>query len=545
MSKISVFPSTANNSHSRSPHTLPATILTILSIFALTVGFSSCDLLFPPEKIDGTARLLLLEVVNARNPNIADYAADATIVSGSTSGTVSAFLPGGSSKTIDIEFTVADGSLKAGGTTLSSPATIDLNSVSTLVTVDSLGNEYSYTLDIGETGLPSVFITTQDGAEIVSKDDYIDGTVTIAGGNTNYSTPFATMNMKIRGRGNSTWGAPKKPYRFKFTSVESVLGMPAAAEWVLLANYFDKALMRNAVAMKTAETLFSDTLGFIPRMKFVDVYLNGSYNGSYTLGDQIEVGTSRVNIGASSTTETDTAYLLEVNRWIKTRDGGILGTDYFETAQAGVVVEYKTPKASKITQDQKNWLSTRFADIETRLKDGGDFGEYLDVDSFIDWAIIEELFRNTDSAFISSIYLHRTGGGKFRIGPLWDFDLSAGNAEGTVENPGLRSTSGLEAITTDWLNWMHDDPTTRTAFKNRWADKKGQLYTTVMGNVAEFKALTAKSAAQDAQKWALSVDTWPNAFPTGLSRNEYIELYSDWLDDRYDWLDEAISGNDF
>jgi hypothetical protein len=92
---------------------------------------------------------------------------------------------------------------------------------------------------------------------------------------------------------------------------------------------------------------------------------------------------------------------------------------------------------------------------------------------------------------------------------------------------------------------MHDDPTTRTAFKNRWADKKGQLYTTVMGNVAEFKALTAKSAAQDAQKWALSVDTWPNAFPTGLSRNEYIELYSDWLDDRYDWLDEAISGNDF
>jgi hypothetical protein len=303
--------------------------------------------------------------------------------------------------------------------------------------------------------------------------------------------------------------------------------------------------MRNAVAMKTAETLFSDTLGFIPRMKFVDVYLNGSYNGNYTLGDQIEVGTSRVNIGASSTTETDTAYLLEVNRWIKTRDGGILGTDYFETAQASVVVEYKTPKASKITQDQKNWLSTRFADIETRLENGGDFGEYLDVDSFIDWAIIEELFRNTDSAFISSIYLHRTGGGKFRIGPLWDFDLSAGNAEGTVENPGLRRTSGLEAITTDWLNWMLDDPTTRTAFRNRWAAKKGQLYTTVMGTVAEFKTLTAKSAAQDAQKWALSVDTWPYAFPTGLSRNEYIGLYSDWLDDRYDWLDEAISGNDF
>ena len=256
------------------------------------------------------------------------------------------------------------------------------------------------------------------------------------------------------------------------------------------------------------------------------------------------MGTTRVNIGASSTTETDTAYLLEVNRWIKTRDGGVLGTDYFETAEAGVVVEYKTPKASKISQDQKTWLSTRFADIETRLETGGDFAEYLDVESFIDWAILEEFFRNTDSAFISSVYLHRTAGGKLTIGPLWDFDLSAGNTEGTVDIPGLRKTDGLEAITTDWLNWMLDDPTTRTAFRTRWADMKGQLYTTVTQNIADFKALTAKSAAQDASKWSLSVDTWPYAFPTGLTRNEYIDLYADWIDDRYDWLDNAISEND-
>ena len=526
---------------------LHVAILVIVSILASTVGLSSCDLLFPPPKVDGIARVLTLTVVDARNPVLSDYTTDATIVSGPSSGKLSAFLPGGSSRTIDIEFTVADGSVKAGATTLSSPATIDLNTVQSLTTVDALGNEYIYTLDIGETGLPSVFITTAGEAEIVSKDVYMDGTVTIAGGSTDYSTPFATMAMGIRGRGNSTWGplALKKPYRFKFATEQSVLGMPAAAEWVLLANYFDKTLMRNSVVMKTAETLFSDTLGFIPRMKFVDVYLNGSYNGSYILGDQIEVGTTRVNIGASSTTETDTAYLLEVNRWIKTRDGGVLGTDYFETAEAGVVVEYKTPKASKISQDQKTWLSTRFADIETRLETGGDFAEYLDVESFIDWAILEEFFRNTDSAFISSVYLHRTAGGKLTIGPLWDFDLSAGNTEGTVDIPGLRKTDGLEAITTDWLNWMLDDPTTRTAFRTRWADMKGQLYTTVTQNIADFKALTAKSAAQDASKWSLSVDTWPYAFPTGLTRNEYIDLYADWIDDRYDWLDNAISENDF
>ena len=85
--------------------------------------------------------------------------------------------------------------------------------------------------------------------------------------------------MKIRGRGNSTWDMPKKPYKVKLESKASILGMPADKEWALLANYADKTLLRNVTAME-----ISRICGFkwTPRMVSVEVYMNGKYEGVYT-----------------------------------------------------------------------------------------------------------------------------------------------------------------------------------------------------------------------------------------------------------------------
>jgi hypothetical protein len=99
--------------------------------------------------------------------------------------------------------------------------------------------------------------------------------------------------MGIRGRGNSTWGWPKKPWKIKLDEKASLLGMPADKEWALLANYSDRTLVRNIVAMRLSEICgFSWT----PRMRSVEVYLNGGYQGVYTLCEHKKVSSDRVDI---------------------------------------------------------------------------------------------------------------------------------------------------------------------------------------------------------------------------------------------------------
>lgn len=536
--------------------------LVLAAAAALTLLLGGCD--FFGFLFNGSDRILTLQV-KATHANLPDgYQTDAILTQGDKEGKIFATLPAGANSSIQIEFTLDSGSLKVAGQTVTSPAAVDLSAVDKVYYVDPVGFEYPYVLDIAPTGLPTVFIATTGAAPIVSKDDYLGGTVTIADGTASYSEPLATTAMQIKGRGNSTWGplAEKKPYKMKFTSATAMLDMPAATEWVLLANYFDKTLIRNAVVMKTAQTVFSDTMAFVPRMRFVDVFLNGVYNGVYTLGDQVEVGANRLNIAHAGTADADKAYLVEVNRWIRDRDGGVLGTDFFQTAEAGLVLEYKYPKASSITSSQKTWLSTRFADIETELKNGsaGNFAQYLDTASFIDWAILEEAFRNTDSGFISSVFLHKDGGAasKFKIGPLWDFDLSAGNADlpETPSSPsdiGLRSTSGVEVLSTDWYNWMFytigggGDGPYRDAFKARWAAKASTLKDTILDAIDEYSALIERSGLweQTDTTYNLEDDPWPNAYPAGLTRAEYTARYKTWIEDRFDWLETNIPGNNF
>nr|MCR4569761.1 CotH kinase family protein [Bacteroidales bacterium] len=103
---------------------------------------------------------------------------------------------------------------------------------------------------IPETGLPTVFVNTEDGAPIVSKTDYLTATLGIRSVGGDYELEDVTC--QVRGRGNTTWGWPKKPYLIKLDKKESVLGMPKHKRWILLANFMDRTLMRNLVSMKVS-----------------------------------------------------------------------------------------------------------------------------------------------------------------------------------------------------------------------------------------------------------------------------------------------------
>lgn len=142
--------------------------------------------------------------------------------------------------------------------------------------------------------IPILSIETKNLEPVIDKETYLEASVTVA--EPNVATPIQNQwvyDAQIKGRGNSTWDMAKKPYRLKLNKAAEVLGMPAHKDWALLANYSDKTLLRNQVALQTAEQL---SFAWTPRAKQVEVFLNGQYQGVYLLVETITVDKNRVDI---------------------------------------------------------------------------------------------------------------------------------------------------------------------------------------------------------------------------------------------------------
>jgi len=149
--------------------------------------------------------------------------------------------------------------------------------------------------DIGTIGeLPVIYLTTKNSAPIVSKEEYVTGTIKIVNPDLKFwDTEYFEAPMKIRGRGNSTWTMPKKPWKIKLEEKARLFDFSNDKEWCLLANYCDKSLLRNDVAMHLSRIIgFKWTPGLVP----VEVYLNGDYQGVYSFCEHKKVSKERVNI---------------------------------------------------------------------------------------------------------------------------------------------------------------------------------------------------------------------------------------------------------
>ena len=158
------------------------------------------------------------------------------------------------------------------------------------------------TADMTHTGLPVTIINTPGNVDITLKEEYVeDALMTIL--QTDISDEFCEL-MNMKGRGNSTWEAPKKPYAIKFSKKKSLLNLPEDKSWVLLANYYDATLLRNDLALYMGNEM--STLDWTPHFQYVDLMLNGEYKGIYQLGEKVKVAKKRVNVG-------DNGFLLEID----------------------------------------------------------------------------------------------------------------------------------------------------------------------------------------------------------------------------------------
>lgn len=379
--------------------------------------------------------------------------------------------------------------------------------------------------------IPVVRIETAGGAGIYDKTNYVRGTITISDPGKLYSeVEEFSAPMGIRGRGNSTWGWPKKPWKVKLDEKAEILGMPADKEWALLANYADRTLLRNVVAMKLSEICgFSWT----PKMRSVEVYLNNEYQGVYTLCEHKKVSSSRVAIDK----KTDFYFEIEENQD---------ETTVWRTSM-GVPMMFSEPEVP--TPEQFDYVRQLFNDFEKALysDDVAAYEDYVDVDSFINYYIVQELTKNVDGNFRKSTFLTKEQGKKLEMYHLWDFDLTLGNCGyfdwrvgNGPQNFFIKDFASNCTPGDNWINLMMRDPAFLIKLKSRWNALMPQFEK--IPQFIEQQALYLDQAQKrNFQRWSIleSVD-WV-MFPSLGSYEKEVDYLIDFYTDRLYWLDSAIN----
>lgn len=402
----------------------------------------------------------------------------------------------------------------------------------TLTLYDNNGASKQYSFSVCTfTGLPIVYLTTTDNVSITSKDDYVPGQIRIDSNFTSFaSLPLSDMQIKLRG--NSTAFLPKHPYKIKLISKASVLGMPADKEWVLLANYNDKTLLRNYLAFEASKAFEMD---YTPRSQFVDVFLNGTHLGNYQLAEQVKIATNRLNIKEMDETDVSASkvtggYFLEI-------DARLDEANYFITGRQ-VPITLKSPDFGVAAQNDyiKNYVQgMEDALFSESFAGASGYAKYLNPETAIKWFWVNELMKNIDAKFNSSIYLYKDRSGILNFGPVWDFDVAAGNnsQEGTDNPEGWYVKDGL------WFARLFKDPAFADKAIARWKverDKLNNLLSTLDNEAVQLKY----SQQLNFKTWdILNTFVYPNAVVLGSYDSEVAYLKS-WLKKRMVWIDANL-----
>lgn len=372
--------------------------------------------------------------------------------------------------------------------------------------------------------LPVVRIDTVGHAPILDRDNYVPGAVSIDPNGSSYAAYSGSMG--IRGRGNSTWGYAKKPYRIKLDTKSPIMGIATERDWVLLANAVDRSQLRTVAAMQASE---ATSMLYTPTLRHVEVVLNGQYLGTYLLTQHNEVGPDRVDI--TEMEEDDNSgenltggYRLEIDERLEENNEPGWRTPRF------VPVVIKDPDPA--TSQQHNYIRNYVNAFESALyspsftEPATGWRRYVDLQNFIDQYLIQELTYNQD-AFFSSTFMTKERSEDFlRFGPVWDFDNAMGSTRGAIDMP----PEGWWARTRGpWMNRVFLDPTFAPQLAQRWNELKAE-FLAIPDEIEARGAMLAPAVANDAAKWGFE-----------LHETDEPGWIADWLRTRIAWMDSQFN----
>ena len=357
----------------------------------------------------------------------------------------------------------------------------------------------------------------------------------------------------------------KKPYAVETRDAQGedfavpLLGMPKEADWVFLAPFSDKSLIREAKAFERQPR----SMAWASRSRFVELVLNGNYQGVYLIAEKIKRDKNRVDI--SKLTDTDLAgdsltggYILKLDKTTGAiADGWV--SPY--PAQAGswqsTYYQYHYPKPEDIQPEQKQYIQdwiTGFEDVmhSPQYADSiNGYQKYIDIQSFVDFILINEITKNVDGYRLST-FLYKDRDSKnphLFAGPVWDFNIALGNAEYCGGNSyqgwaiNFNSLCGQDDwIIHFWWKLLWEDPAFREQLSNRWKELRDDSFTDakVTGLVDSLTGVVQEAQVRNWQRWpVLNQYVWPNVFCCG-TYSQHVDYLRTWTLNRLHWMDGAV-----
>lgn len=316
-----------------------------------------------------------------------------------------------------------------------------------------------------KTNLPTLYVDVAGKAAVTDKKTWKTATMTLVDGGEQI-----VASTKIRCRGNSTFTASKTKlaYRMKFDEPIALLGDDhvTAHNWVLMANAYDKTMLRNALTSNVLASFLG--MPFCPGARFVDLVLNGTYVGTYQITDHPEAGDGRLDLGSElDSKDTDRGYFLEADGWEDHK--------CFKTTKQQVPVRVHSPKDGEYTAAQITYITAFVNKFETALF-GSDFRDpdkgyrqYVDSISLANLYIGTEVCANPDGFY--SMYMYKKAGDDhLYFGPMWDYDIAYGNDYRKGDTTGqLMSENGF-GVARVWFERMWADPWFRQLINRRWQE---------------------------------------------------------------------------
>ncbi len=387
---------------------------------------------------------------------------------------------------------------------------------------------------------------------------YIDGPANVYNGH---------IGIEIRGASSASY--PQRPYGVETRDSTgannnvSILGMPSENDWVLISNYNDRSIIKNLLAYK----IFGEMGHYSPRGQLCEVVIDGSYQGIYLIGEKIKRDNGRVNIAKLNPDEISGddltgGYILQQNYWnsFNSFQSNFSPIDH-PTFDVHFVYEY--PKPQNIVPEQKAYIAAFIDSLETALY-GPDFADpiigyrkYLDVESFIDYFLVNEVSRNNDG-FKKSVFFHKdknSNGGKLHAGPVWDFDWAWKNilsCEIFQNNGGSGWAHHINDCFTDnystgWYIRLLQDSTFANQLRCRYEEfRETMLDTTSLFSYIDYMGtLVQDPQIRHFQKWPIlgMSGPAPDDGPVAISHLGELDSLKSWIWTRLQWLDQNIPGN--
>jgi len=385
----------------------------------------------------------------------------------------------------------------------------------------------------------------------------------------NYITdmPEYAGRAGIEIRGSSSQMFPKKSYGFESwdasnNSIDtSYLGMPSENDWILNANYTDKSFLRNVMAYQ----VWWNMGHYATRYHFVELVLNGQYQGIYIFSEKIKRNSNRVDIAKlkpdqNTGDQLTGGYIFKIDK--QTGSGGSGWTSSYPPPAhpdgQTIFFQYEYPKETDITTQQKSYIQSNVYDFETALSNQdfvdttNGFRKYAVESTFFDYFLVNELSKNVDGYRLST-FLNKerdSKGGKLRMGPVWDYDIAWHNANYC----GGDVTSGWAyqfPCPNDywqvpfWWSRLLQDPLYKSHLKCRWLYLRQNILSNAWFDnyIDSISGQLMEAQERNFITWPiLGIYVWPNPAPFPTTYQGEVDALKTWMHNRLTWLDANMPG---